>query len=156
MAPDDGLPPDYGVPPDYGLVAPLALPPDSHVPDPATGASTSAEYDRYFRIVRDDPGLLPWTRTCLRINGELIEDLQATELPAEDRCRILRGLLTVQQVTLERWVAAGETAAERAARAEVEGGVRPTAESAGEGAPERGREPSGGGTANGRSAEGGG
>jgi hypothetical protein len=108
---------DDGVPPDYGLVAPLALPADSHVPDPATGSSTSVEYDRYFRITRDDPGLLPWTRTCLRINGELLEDLQGSELSAEDRCRILRGLLTVQQVTLERWLAAGESAGDEPASA---------------------------------------
>ncbi len=102
--------------PDYGLVAPLSIPADSLVPDPDTGASTSAEYDLYFRIVRDNPGLLPWTRTCLRVNGELLEDLQHTGLPVEDKYQILHGLLAVQRVTLERWVAAGDDATEPAGK----------------------------------------
>lgn len=95
--------------PDHGLVAPVALPAGSRIPEPGTGCSTPAEYDRYFRIVRDDPGLLPWTRACLRINGELLEDLQRTGLTAEDKCQILHGLVTVQQLTLQRWVAVGDT-----------------------------------------------
>ena len=96
--------------PDYGLVSPLALPPDSKVPDPHTGGSTDAEYDLYFRIVRDDPGLLEWSRTCARIDRELLEDLERTSLSAEEKYRVLRGLVTVYGLTLERWVAAGDAA----------------------------------------------
>jgi len=95
---------------DYGLVAPLGLPPESKAPDPKTGLSTEEEYDRYFRIVRDDPGLLAWSRTCARIDGEVLEDLERTSLTPEDKVRILQGLLAVYRVTLERWVAAGEAA----------------------------------------------
>jgi hypothetical protein len=94
---------------DHGLIEPLAIPPDSLVPDPATGTSNEIEYDLYFRVIREDPGLLAWTRSCLRIDGELMEDLHRTKLSAEDRCDILQGLLTVHRVTLERWVNLGET-----------------------------------------------
>ena len=95
---------------DHGLIAPLALPPDSKVPDPGTGASNDAEYDLYFRIVRDDPSLLGWSRTCTRIDGELMEDLERTSLSADEKVRVLQGLLAVYRVTLERWVTAGEAA----------------------------------------------
>jgi hypothetical protein len=93
---------------DYGLVSPLALPADSKVPDPETGGSTDAEYDAYFRIVRDDPSLLEWSRTCMRIDGELLDDLERTTLSPEEKYRILQGLVTVYRVTLERWVAGAE------------------------------------------------
>jgi hypothetical protein len=95
---------------DHGLVSPLALPPDSKVPDPATGGSTADEYDLYFRIVRDDPGLLEWSRTCARVDRELLEDLDRTSLSAEQKYRILQGLVTVYGVTLERWVTAADAA----------------------------------------------
>jgi hypothetical protein len=99
---------------DYGLISPLALPPDSKVPDADTGGSNDAEYDLYFRIVRDDPGLLEWSRTCVRVDGKLLEDLEGTSLSPEDKYRILQGLVTVYGVTLERWVAAGDAALARA------------------------------------------
>jgi len=95
---------------DYGLVAPLALPPDSKIPDGEAEGSNEEEYDLYFRIVRDDPGLLQWTRTCVRIDRELLEDLERTSLSPEEKYRILQGLVTVYGTTLERWVAAGEAA----------------------------------------------
>jgi hypothetical protein len=101
---------DDEVPPDFGLIAPLAIPPDSKVPDPETGASTPDEYDVYFRIVRDDPSLLAWSRTCLRIDEELRSDLDRSSLSATDRAQILEALLAVHRVTLERWVAAAERA----------------------------------------------
>lgn len=104
-----GEPPEL----DHGLIEPLAIPPDSLVPDPATGSSNEVEYDLYFRLVREDPGLLTWTRSCLRIDGELLADLGRTGLSAEDRCDILQGLLTVQRVTLERWVTVGEAVQSR-------------------------------------------
>ena len=56
------------------MIEPLAIPPDSLVPDPDTGSSNEVEYDLYFRLVREDPGLLAWTRSCLRIDGELVYD----------------------------------------------------------------------------------
>jgi hypothetical protein len=95
---------------DYGLVSPLGIPPESKVPDPKTGSSTGEEYDAYFRIVRDDPSLLGWSRTCTRIDGELMEDLERTSLSADEKVHVLQGLLAVYRVTLERWVAAGEAA----------------------------------------------
>jgi hypothetical protein len=42
----------------------------------------------------------------------LLEDLERTSLSAEEKYQVLRGLLTVYGVTLERWVAAGEAALE--------------------------------------------
>ncbi|MEO3780391.1 hypothetical protein ABGB16_26970 [Micromonospora sp. B11E3] len=98
---------------DYGLVSPLAVPADSRVPDGLTEGSGPAEYDRYFRIVRDHPGLPDWTRGCLRVAAELVADLERSSLPAEDRVRVLEGLLAIQRVTLERWVAAATDDAER-------------------------------------------
>ncbi|MFG1951381.1 hypothetical protein [Micromonospora sp. NPDC048830] len=98
---------------DYGLVSPLAVPADSRVPDGLTEGSGPAEYDRYFRIVRDHPGLPDWTRGCLRVAAELVADLERSSLPAEDRVRVLEGLLAIQRVTLERWVAAAADDAER-------------------------------------------
>lgn len=104
---------------DHGLVLPLAIPPDSLVPDPVTGLSNPAEYDLYFRMARENPGLLAWSRSCLRIDVELLDDLQRTGLSAEDRCQILQGLLTVHRVTLERWVALAETAVATPAAADA-------------------------------------
>ena len=98
---------------DYGLISPLGLPPESKVPDPKTGSSTDAEYDLYFRIVRDDPSLLGWSRTCTRVEGEVLEDLERTSLSPEEKYRVIQGLLSVYRVTLERWVAAGEEALSR-------------------------------------------
>jgi len=103
---------------DYGLISPLALPPDAKVPDPHTGSSTEAEYDLYFRIVRENPGLLEWSRTCVRIDRELLDDLERTSLSAEEKYKVLQGLVTVFGVTLERWVAAGEAALASAGEAE--------------------------------------
>lgn len=102
------------VPPDYGLVSPLSIPEGSKVPHPKTGVSGPEEYDLYFRIVRDNGGLVAWSQSCLRIGGALLDDLRHAELSAEDKCRILEGLVSVQRVTLERWVALGEAAGEHA------------------------------------------
>ena len=107
---------------DHGLVAPLALPPDSKVPGGEAEGSNEEEYDLYFRIVRDDPSLLGWSRTCTRIDGELMEDLERTSLSADEKVRVLQGLLAVYRVTLERWVAAGEAAL--AQSDDAEGGAR--------------------------------
>jgi hypothetical protein len=95
-------------PPDFGLVSPLAVPPDSKVPDGLGEGSSPDEYDRYFRIRRDQPGLLDWTRHCLRVELELVSDLERSGLPPEDQSRVLEGLLAIYRVTLERWLAAAE------------------------------------------------
>lgn len=101
---------DDEVPPDFGLIAPLAIPPDSKVPDPETGSSTPDEYDVYFRITRDDPSLLAWSKTCLRVDQELRSDLDRSSLSLDEKTKILEALLAVHRVTLERWVAAAERA----------------------------------------------
>lgn len=99
--------------PDYGLISPLAIPPESRVPEGLTPGSSPEEYDRYFRILRDHPGLLGWTRDCLRVDAELLADLERSNLPIEDRYRVLTGLLAIHRVTLQRWLAAGEAAQRR-------------------------------------------
>jgi hypothetical protein len=101
---------DEDAPPDYGLISPLAVPPESRVPEGLPEGSGPAEYDRYFRILRSHPGLVGWTRDCLRVEAELVADLERSGLPAEDRYRVLVGLLGIHRVTLERWLAAVETA----------------------------------------------
>lgn len=97
-------------PPDFGLVSPLAVPPDSRVPEGISEGSDPEEYDRYFRILRDQPGLPDWTRHCLRLEADLVADLDRSGLPAEDQGRVLEGLLAIYRVTLERWLAAAELA----------------------------------------------
>lgn len=104
--------PDEEVAPDYGLITPLAVPPDSHVPDGLDDGSSPDEYDRYFRIVRDQPGLLDWTRSCLSVEARVRADLDRSGLPDEDRGRVLEGLLAIHRVTLERWLAAADAVAE--------------------------------------------
>lgn len=95
---------------DHGLVSPISIPPESRIPDPTSGSSTKEEYDLYFRIRRDNSGLVAWSQTCLDVQRRLLEDLQQTSLAAEDRCEILHGILVVQSLTLEKWITAGEEA----------------------------------------------
>lgn len=104
---------EHDIPPDFGLIAPLSLPPESKIPDPASGSSTAAEYDMYFRIVRDNPGLLNWSRTCLEIYRAQIEDLDKTSLSPEEKYRLLKGLTAVYGITLEKWVKIGEAIQQR-------------------------------------------
>lgn len=90
------------------LVAKLSIPEGSRVPDPADGKSTKAEYDRYFRIARDNPDLVRWTRTCLDLLGVQLADLSASNLDWQDKSQILEGMLLIQRVTLENWVKVSE------------------------------------------------
>jgi hypothetical protein len=99
---NDGSPSD-------ALIAPLTIPAESKVPDPDTGLSTPDEYDLYFRILRDHPGLLQWSRACLSVHDAQLEDLDRTSLTAEEKCHVLRGMLLIQRTTLEKWVKALET-----------------------------------------------
>ncbi len=94
-----------GTPPDYGLVRPIALPVDGRIPDAATGMSSHAEYDSYFRIVRERPDLARWSRSCLEVQRQLLADLAETDLSTEDRNHILAGCLVVLHSTLEKWLA---------------------------------------------------
>jgi len=93
---------------DYGLITPITLPVDGRMPDAATGVSSKAEYDDYFRLIREDPDLEAWSRSCLDVQRRVLADLDLTELSAEDRCDILAGCLVVLHATLERWVGADE------------------------------------------------
>lgn len=95
---------------DHGLISPISISPESRIPDPTSGSSTKKEYDLYFRIRRDNSGLVAWSKTCLDVQRRLLEDLQQTSLTAEDRCEILRGILVVQSLTLEKWITAGDEA----------------------------------------------
>ncbi|MDP9120405.1 MAG: hypothetical protein M3O15_03410 [Acidobacteriota bacterium] len=89
------------------LIATLALPDGSKVPDPADGRSTLGEYDRYFRIVRDSPSLLRWTRTCLDLLGMQLRDLSTSNLDWQEKCQILEGMLLIHRITLEKWAKLG-------------------------------------------------
>lgn len=91
---------------DHELIAPITLPEDGRMPDAATGASSRAEYDDYFRLVRERPDLEAWSRSCLDVQRQVLADLALTELSAEDRCDILAGCVVVLHATLERWVGA--------------------------------------------------
>ncbi|MEV0155433.1 hypothetical protein AB0H57_17065 [Micromonospora sp. NPDC050686] len=92
---------------DYGLITPIALPIDGRMPDAATGAAGKAEYDDYFRLIRERPDLTAWSQSCLDVQRQILADLDLTELSAEDRCDILAGCLVVLHATLERWVTTG-------------------------------------------------
>jgi hypothetical protein len=98
----------HDVLPDYGLIAALSLPPESKIPDPVSNTSTIAEYDMYFRIVRDNPGLLEWSRMCLNIYRSQAEGLDETSLSPEEKYSLLKGLLVACGITLEKWVKIGE------------------------------------------------
>ncbi|MBY8870778.1 hypothetical protein K7640_02835 [Micromonospora sp. PLK6-60] len=92
---------------EYGPITPITLPVDGRMPDPATGGSSKAEYDDYFRLIRERPDLAAWSRSCLDVQRQVLADLDLTELSAEDRCDILAGCLVVLHATLDRWVATG-------------------------------------------------
>jgi flavin reductase (DIM6/NTAB) family NADH-FMN oxidoreductase RutF len=92
--------------PDHGLIAPIAVPAGDRVPDEVSGIATAAEYDSYFRLRRGQLDLAAWTRTCLSVSQELVYDLAGTSLTDEDKCDILFGLVTAQNLTLSRWLAA--------------------------------------------------
>lgn len=97
-----------GASPDSDLLQSLSIPAGSKVPDPGTGLSTPEEYDFYFRILRDSPGLLEWSRACLTIYDAQLQDLERTSLTLEEKLKIVQGILLVQRVTLEKWVKVGE------------------------------------------------
>lgn len=79
----------------------LFVPADSQLPG-------SAEYDRYFRLVRGRPNLLSWSRSCLRTQRELLAKLPDSRLSPEQRCEFLEGLLLVAHETMESWISAAD------------------------------------------------
>ncbi|MDL4773931.1 MULTISPECIES: hypothetical protein [Thermomonosporaceae] len=91
-------------PPDYGLISPISLPDDGRMPDAAAGSSTPAEYDSYFRLVRERPELATWSQSCVEVQRRVLDDLEATGLSAQDRCDMLAGFLVVAHGTLEKWL----------------------------------------------------
>ena len=91
--------------PDYGLIAPISIPNDGKIPDAGAEESSPEEYDRYFRLVREDPELTKWSRSCLDVQHRILDDIKATELSVEDRCDILAGCVVILLSTLEKWLA---------------------------------------------------
>ncbi|WP_143229873.1 hypothetical protein [Actinophytocola xanthii] len=91
------------VSPDFGLVRPVSLPADGRMPDAVSGASSRAEYDGYFRLVREQSDFLSWSRSCLDVQRRVLADLESTDLSAQDRYDILAGCVVVLLHTLERW-----------------------------------------------------
>lgn len=100
--------------PDHGLIAPISVPDGNRIPDELTGIATPAEYDRYFRLSRHSMDLADWTRTCLTVHRELVADLDHSALGENDKQAILVGLVTVQDITLSRWLGVASDVAERA------------------------------------------
>lgn len=88
-----------------GVIPPgtLALAADSRVPSLAAGAAT-ADYERYFRIVRGAPDLLSWTRDVLRLQSAVLAGLPASGLDASQRADVLTGLVHASHVTLAAWL----------------------------------------------------
>ncbi|KAA1018282.1 hypothetical protein FVA95_24010 [Pseudonocardia sp. EV170527-09] len=89
---------------DHGLIEPISVPTNHRIPDPWTGTATPGEYDRYFRLARDDMDLAEWTRSCLDLNARITDDLEFTSLDENDKRAILIGLVTVQSITMSRWL----------------------------------------------------
>lgn len=103
----DGRPtpePDPPADEDYGLVLPITLPAGEAIPDALSGRSTPEEYDRYFRIHRESHDLADWTKTCMTVSHELLDDLATTDLSPQDRTALLSGLVVAQAETLDRWL----------------------------------------------------
>lgn len=96
---------------DFGVVESISLPHDSRVPDPVTGTSTFEEYDRYFRIKRQDGDLADWSKTCLDLTEQLLDSLRDSSLEPSDQRDLLRGSVSVLSTTLTRWVDASNAAA---------------------------------------------
>ncbi|MFS1512055.1 hypothetical protein VQL36_06405 [Chengkuizengella sp. SCS-71B] len=89
---------------DYGLIKPLSIPKNSKVPDLFSGRSSEEEYDLYFRLKRNNPDLIDWSKNCILLYEDQLHDLDGTSLEAIEKYEILKGWLNVFQVTLEKWV----------------------------------------------------
>jgi hypothetical protein len=80
---------------------------DSRIPGPDSGAATTEDYDRFFKLKRDATGLREWTTDCLSLSQRLLEDLDGAGLSERDQNRILEGLVVLYRATLERWCRGG-------------------------------------------------
>ncbi|MEV6778947.1 hypothetical protein [Streptomyces syringium] len=87
------------IPPGTTSPAPLNPAADSRAPSLAAGAAT-ADYERYFRIVRGAPDLVSWTHDVVRLQTAVLADLPATGLDAPQRADVLTGLLHASHITL--------------------------------------------------------
>ena len=92
----------------------ISIPEDSLIPD-EQGRSSAIEYERYFRISRENLGLLTWTRTCLETLHLQMQDLTTAEMSFEDKFNVLQGMVQIYQTTLDRWVHTLEATREDAA-----------------------------------------
>lgn len=93
--------------PDFGLVATISLPPESLLPDPATGASGTEEYG-HFRIGRAPADLQEWSLTCVDVTQKALDDLRdnGSELDESDEKDLPKGFLVRTQAALTRWTTA--------------------------------------------------
>ncbi|WP_156623985.1 hypothetical protein [Mycobacterium sp. 852002-40037_SCH5390672] len=90
---------------DYGLVAPISIPKEDGVPEEVDGVTRPLEYEEYFRLQRASIDLVEWTRTCIKVNYELIKDLDESSISESDKRDMLVGIIRVQNTTLLRWLA---------------------------------------------------
>jgi hypothetical protein len=91
----------------------IALPIDSALPKSyeARGVKSHEEtYDEYFGIHRTTGDLVEWSRSCISVLGELLRDLEVSNLESAEKSELLSGLLTLQLATLEQWVEAADSA----------------------------------------------
>ncbi|WP_328958029.1 hypothetical protein [Kitasatospora purpeofusca] len=89
-----------------------------------------SDYDQYFRIARTDSGLLSWTRTCLQVQGAVLDDLADTGLDEADRIRLVAGLALLNRSALVAWTSPAGTpppTAERAPSTEPDSEAQPSA-----------------------------
>jgi hypothetical protein len=82
----------------------LPIPHGSKIPAADTARSTRADYDAYFNLVRTNPGLVQWSRSCMSVLGQQRLGMDASQLSLYDRLRILDGANVVLQILLEKWL----------------------------------------------------
>ncbi|WKU48504.1 hypothetical protein Q3V23_32995 [Streptomyces sp. VNUA116] len=85
-------------------LTPLTLATDSRIPVQAAADATTADYDRYFHIVRHAPDLMSWTCGVLRLQAAVLDDLPHTGLDDSQRAAVLTGLLHTSHAALAAWL----------------------------------------------------
>jgi hypothetical protein len=81
----------------------LPMPDESKLPK-FIGRASRADYDSYFNLARTNPDLVRWSRSCLSVLQAQRLGLQDEHLSADDRLRIMHGMIIVLQVLVERWL----------------------------------------------------
>ncbi|MFI8178829.1 hypothetical protein ACIF6H_36970 [Streptomyces microflavus] len=76
-----------------------------------------SDYEQYFQIVRTRSNIVSWTRTCLRVQGAVLEDLADSDLDENDRIRLLAGLALLNRSALAAWTSPADTSSPDAERA---------------------------------------